>query len=65
MTKSLKVLPNKVFRFIQQTLHIRTGNRQEAQGRINNQFLITGFSITTIFDFCRRAIESRNTRSLR
>ncbi|MDB9414433.1 hypothetical protein [Microcystis aeruginosa] len=30
-------------------LHIRQakGKRQEAKGRINNQFLITGFSITT------------------
>ncbi len=27
-------------------LHIRTGKRQEAKGEINNQFLITRFSIT-------------------
>ncbi|TRT64850.1 MAG: hypothetical protein EWV67_09195 [Microcystis sp. M_QC_C_20170808_M2Col] len=48
---------------VEYRLHIRTGTH--AKGRINNQFLITGFTMTTIFDFCRRAIESRNTRSLR
>jgi hypothetical protein len=42
---------DKVFRFIQQTLLIRTGTHARgthAKGGINNQFLITGFSITTI-----------------
>ena len=31
---------------VEYRLHIRIGKRQEAKGGINNQFLITGFSIT-------------------
>ncbi|TRT84242.1 MAG: hypothetical protein EWV63_15755 [Microcystis aeruginosa Ma_OC_H_19870700_S124] len=49
--KSLKALSNKVFRFIQQTLLTRTGKRQEAKGGINNQFLITGFSVNRLFSY--------------
>ena len=30
---------------VEYRLHIRKGKRQEAKGRINNQFLITRFSI--------------------
>jgi hypothetical protein len=40
---------SKVYRVntksVEYALHIRTGKRQETKGEINNQFLITGFSI--------------------